>query len=165
MVWPRWGGFYGGGDRFGGNSEFADLSERSGLIRGGWLAYDFTELVGGSIYRERQRRRSIRAGCAGGRRGRRVLAQWIRGFYRGGHSGDQRRVTKAYGDAVEILRHVAQGRKAAVHWRAYRSSRKADGKAGEAVGVVSSSPAVRIFTELCLSDGHDARITASGDQR
>jgi hypothetical protein len=46
MVWPRWGGFYGGGDRFGGNSEFADLSERLGLIRGGWLAYDFTELVG-----------------------------------------------------------------------------------------------------------------------
>jgi hypothetical protein len=68
MVWPRWGGFYGGRDRFGENSEFADLSERSGLIRGGWLAYDFTELVGGSIYRERQRRRSIRAGCAGGRR-------------------------------------------------------------------------------------------------
>ena len=46
--------------------------------------------------------------------GRRVLAQLIRGFYRGGHSGDQRRVTKAYGDAVEILRHVAQGRKAAL---------------------------------------------------
>jgi hypothetical protein len=38
--------------------------------------------------------------AAGG--GRRVLAQWIRGSYRGGHSGDQRRVTKAYGDAVEI---------------------------------------------------------------
>jgi hypothetical protein len=49
--------------------------------------------------------------AAGG--GRRVLAQWIRGSYCGGHSGDQRRVTKAYGDAVEILRHVAQGRKAA----------------------------------------------------
>jgi hypothetical protein len=30
-----------------------------------------------------------------------------------GHSGDQRRVTKAYDDAVEVLRHVAQGRKAA----------------------------------------------------
>ena len=50
----------------------------------------------------------------GGRRWKKVLAQWIRGFYRGGHSGDQRRVTKAYGDAVEILRHVAQGRKAAL---------------------------------------------------
>jgi hypothetical protein len=50
----------------------------------------------------------------GGRRWKKVLAQWIRGFYRGGHSGDQQRVTKAYGGAVEILRHVAQGRKTAL---------------------------------------------------
>jgi hypothetical protein len=45
------------------------------------------------------------------------------------------------------------------------SSRRVKGEAREAVGVVSSSPAVRIFTKLCLSDGHNARITASGDQR
>ena len=31
--------------------------------------------------------------------------------------------------------------------------------------MVASSPAVRIFTEPCLSDGHDARITASGNRR
>jgi hypothetical protein len=66
---------------------------------------------------------------------------------------------------VAQLRHATHGRTVAVHRRAYRASRKAEGKAGEAVGVVASSPAVRIFTELCLSDGHDARITASGDQR
>jgi hypothetical protein len=95
MVWPRWGGFYGGGDRFGGNSEYADLSERSGLIRGGWLAYDFTELVGGSIYRERQRRRSIRAGCAGGRRGESSLVRAIGGEHRGASSGDHR--LRSYG--------------------------------------------------------------------
>jgi hypothetical protein len=50
----------------------------------------------------------------GGRRWKKALAQWIRGFYRGGRSGDQRRVTKAYGGAVEVLRHVAQGRKVAL---------------------------------------------------
>jgi hypothetical protein len=32
-------------------------------------------------------------------------------------------------------------------------------------GMASSSPAAGIFTELCLSDGHGARITASGNQR
>jgi hypothetical protein len=76
-----------------------------------------------------------------------------------------RQLEGGHGDAVARLRHAAHGRTTAVHRRAYRSSRKAEGKAEEAVGVVSSSPAVRIFTELCLSDGHDARITTSGAQR
>jgi hypothetical protein len=35
-------------------------------------------------------------------------------YYRGSHSGDQQRVTMVHDDAVEVLRHVAQGRKAAV---------------------------------------------------
>ena len=35
---------------FGGNSEFADLSERLRLIRGGWTAYYPTEVGEGSIY-------------------------------------------------------------------------------------------------------------------
>jgi hypothetical protein len=34
--------------------------------------------------------------------------------YRGNLSGDQRRAKASHGDAVEILRHVAPGRKAAV---------------------------------------------------
>jgi hypothetical protein len=50
--------------------------------------------------------------------------------------------------------------------RTYRARRKAERKTGEGVvGVVASSPAVRIFTELCITDDHDARITTSRDQR
>ena len=45
------------------------------------------------------------------------------------------------------------------------SSRRVEGEAREAVGVASSSPAVKIFTGRYLSDGHGARITASGNQR
>jgi hypothetical protein len=38
------------------------------------------------------------------------------------------------------------------------------GKELRLAGVASSSPAARIFTGLCLSDGHGARITASHNQ-
>jgi hypothetical protein len=51
---------------------------------------------------------------AGGRRGGELLAQRIRVLRRGSHSGDQRRVRAGHGDAVEMPRHAAQGRKAAV---------------------------------------------------
>jgi hypothetical protein len=43
--------------------------------------------------------------------------------------------------------------------------RWARGKGLRLAGVASSSPAARILTGLCLSDGHGARITASNDQR
>jgi hypothetical protein len=68
-VRPRWGGFHGGGDRFGKNSKFADLSEWSRLIWGGWLAYCPTELVAHAIYRCIEGRWWIRPRGAGGRRG------------------------------------------------------------------------------------------------
>ena len=45
------------------------------------------------------------------------------------------------------------------------SSRRVEGKYGGVTGVASSSPTARIFTGLCLSDGHGAQITASNDQR
>jgi hypothetical protein len=75
---------------------------------------DVAELTEGSIYRKQERRPGIWMTTRGGRRKGRALAQWIRGLYRGGHPGDQPRVTKAYRDAVEVLRHVAQGRATAV---------------------------------------------------
>jgi hypothetical protein len=74
---------------------------------------DVAELTEGSIYSKQERRPGIWMTTRGGRRKGRALAQWIRGLYHGGHPGDQRRVTKAYGDA-EVLRHVAQGRATAV---------------------------------------------------
>jgi hypothetical protein len=61
-------------------------------ISEGRLADDFAELVGGSIYRERQRRRSIRAGCAGGRRGESSLVRAIGGEHRGKALGNRRTV-------------------------------------------------------------------------
>jgi hypothetical protein len=61
------------------------------------------------------------------RRWKKVLAQWIRGFYRGGHSGDQRRGTKVYGDAVEGLSHAAHDREAAVDGELIYHSRRARG--------------------------------------
>jgi hypothetical protein len=91
----------------GGNSEFADLSERSGLIQGGWLAWDLTELVGGSIYRERQRRRSIRAGCAGDRRGGRTLAPRFRVHRRGGLTGIGETAAGNHDDTTEVPGYVA----------------------------------------------------------
>ena len=51
------------------------------------------------------------------RGGRRRGAYWRTGlvsYYHGSHSGDQRRARAGHGDVVEMPRHVAQGRKAAV---------------------------------------------------
>jgi hypothetical protein len=115
----------------GGNSEFADLSERSGLIQGGWLAWDLTELVGGSIYRERQRRRSIRASCAGGRRGRRTLARGYVSYSVAVIPVSHRESRGGHGDTVKELSHAARCREAAVHRRAYRSTAKQRGEARE----------------------------------
>jgi hypothetical protein len=90
------------------------LSERLRVILGGWVCDDLAELTTGSIYTKRERWPGIGTMTRGGRWRESSLAQGIRGIYRGSHSGDQRRVTMVHGDAVEVLRHVAQGRKAAV---------------------------------------------------
>ena len=78
----------------------------------GWWGLQFIGLNGGG--REFQWGRAAVGG------GRRVLAQWIRGQRRGNYSGEPRRVAKVHGDTVETLRYVAQGRKTAVHRRAYQ---------------------------------------------
>jgi hypothetical protein len=51
----------------------------------------------------------------GDRRNKELLAQGIRGIYRGSLTGDGQRVTTSYDDAMDVLRHVAQGREAAVN--------------------------------------------------
>ena len=48
----------------------------------------------------------------GDRRNKELLAQGIRGIYRGSLTGDGQRVTASYDDAMDVLRHVAEGREA-----------------------------------------------------
>jgi hypothetical protein len=75
---------------------------------------DLAELTEGSIYTKRERWPGIGMMTRGGRRRGVSLAQWIGVLYRGIHSGDQQRAKAGHGDAVEMPRHAAQGRKAAV---------------------------------------------------
>ena len=57
------------------------------------------------------------------------MARWIRVHSRGELTGDDLTAVRSHGDAVERQSHAAQAREAAVHRRAYRSSRKAEGAA------------------------------------
>jgi hypothetical protein len=50
-------------------------------------------------------------------------------------------------------------------WNPYPRDRWARGNGLRRAEVASSSPAAKIFTERNLSDGHDARISATGNQR
>jgi hypothetical protein len=61
------------------------------------------------------------------------LAQWIGVLYRGIHSSDQQRAKAGHGDAVEMPRHAAQGRKAAVTGELIRLHR---GECGTIDGIV-----------------------------
>jgi hypothetical protein len=79
---------------------------------------DLAELVGASIYRAQRRWPGILTATCGGRRRKRLLAQWLRVLSRGDGSGDQRRARVSHGDAVDGQRHAAQGREAVVHRRA-----------------------------------------------
>jgi hypothetical protein len=90
------------------------LNERLRVILGGWVCDDLAELTKGSIYIDRKRWPGIATMMRGGRRRGSLLAQQINVLYRGIHSGDQRRAKTDHGDAVEMLRHAAQGRKVAV---------------------------------------------------
>ena len=73
-----------------------------------------TELMVASIYTERERWPGIAEMTRGGRRRGNSLARVIGGKPRGIYSGDQRRAKAGHGDAVEMPRNTAQGRKAAV---------------------------------------------------
>jgi hypothetical protein len=53
--------------------------------------------------------------------------QWIRGLYRGSHSGDRREAKVNHGDAVARFGHVAQGQTTAVAGELISTSRKARG--------------------------------------
>jgi hypothetical protein len=75
---------------------------------------DLVELTEGSIYIDQKRWPGIATMTRGGRRRGSLLAQRIRVLYRGIDSGDQWRAKTDHGDAVEMLRHAAQGRKAVV---------------------------------------------------
>jgi hypothetical protein len=77
----------------------------------GWRGLQFIGLNSGG--REFQWGRAAVGG------GRRVLAQRLGVQHRGSYSGEPRRVAKVHGDTVETLGYVAQGRKMAVHRRAY----------------------------------------------
>jgi hypothetical protein len=88
------------------------------MILHGWVGDDLAELVGASIYRAQRWWPGILTATRGGRRRERLLAQWLGVQRRGNRSGDQRRARAGYGDAVERVRHVAQGREAVVHRRA-----------------------------------------------
>jgi hypothetical protein len=93
LRWPRRGVLRGGGDQFGGKLKFKLSDERLLVIFGGWVCDDLAGLAGASIYRDR--RWSIRAGCAGGRRGESSLVRAIGGEHRGASSGDHR--LRSYG--------------------------------------------------------------------
>jgi hypothetical protein len=108
---------------FGGNLKLELAGDRLRAILGGWVHDDPTELTAGSIYTMRERWPGIRVTTHGGRRSGKLLACGLVSYYRGSHSGDQQRVTMGHDDAVEVLRHVAQGQKAAVTGKVIRSDR------------------------------------------
>jgi hypothetical protein len=56
--------------------------------------------------------------------------QWIRGPYRGGHSGDRREAKVNHSDAVVRFGHAAQGWTTAVAGELISTSRKARGGGG-----------------------------------
>jgi hypothetical protein len=122
-----WAVLCGGGDQFGGNKKFSSSGERSWLISGGWILHCLTELAAGSIYTHRERWSRIwtRHMAAGGKEA--SLVQWIRGLYRGGHSGDWQEAKVNQGDAVARFGHAAQGRTTAVAGELISTSRKARG--------------------------------------
>jgi hypothetical protein len=65
-----------------------------------------------------------------------VESYWRSGlvsYYRGNHSGNQWRVMTGHSNVVEVPRHVAQGREAAVTGEVIRSDR---GKLGTVAEVV-----------------------------
>jgi hypothetical protein len=63
----------------GGSSKFMSSGERLLTILSGWVADDLVELVEGSIYREQERRPRILTVTRGGRRRKKLLAQWLGG--------------------------------------------------------------------------------------
>jgi hypothetical protein len=85
-----------------------------------------------SIYRLRGRWRPISRRDAGGRRGKRLLARKLSGFHRGKLPSDERMANASHGDAVDVPRHVAQGREAAVSGELIRIRR---GLLGTVAGV------------------------------
>jgi hypothetical protein len=85
-----------------------------------------------SIYRLRGRWRPISRRGAGGRRGKRLLACKLSGFHRGKLPGDEQTANASHGDAVDVPRHVAQGREVAVSSELIRIRR---GMLGTVAGV------------------------------
>jgi hypothetical protein len=81
---------------------------------------------------------------------------WICVLSRGSHSGDQRGAKVSHGDAVEMLRHAAQGQKAAVVviFIGFRH-----GELGTATGVVYWSELIPCGVTRTLSDPpeHESR--------
>jgi hypothetical protein len=73
-----------------------------------------TELTAGSIYSSHERWLGNWTKRRGGRRRRKLLAQLIRGLYRGGLTGDDRMANVSHGGEVIVPRHVAPGRQAAI---------------------------------------------------
>jgi hypothetical protein len=94
---------------------------RHGLLH--WLHNYIAERTKAVIYRLWGRWRPISRRCAGGRRGRRLLARKLSGFHRGKLPGDERTTNVSHGDVMNVPRHVAQGREAAVSGELTRISR------------------------------------------
>jgi hypothetical protein len=118
---------------FGGSLKLELVGDRLRAILGGWVRDDPTELTVASIYTKRERWSGIRATTRSGRRSGKLLACGLVSYYRGSHSGDQQRVTMGHGDAVEVPRHVAQGRMSAVTGEVIRSGR---GECGTVAGFI-----------------------------
>jgi hypothetical protein len=118
---------------FGGSSKLGRTGDRLRTILGGWVLDYPTELTARSIYTHHERWSRIwtRHTAAGGKEA--SLVQWIRGLYRGGHSGDRREAKMNHGDAVARFGHAAQGRTTAVAGEVIRSGR---GKYGTVAGIV-----------------------------
>jgi hypothetical protein len=75
--------------RFGGNEKLASSGDQLRARLGG-LVLDYPmELMVCSIYRVHEQWCPISRRCAGGRRGRRLLALRISGFHRGKPTGDE----------------------------------------------------------------------------
>jgi hypothetical protein len=123
------------------------------------------ELGARSIYRVRERWPRIWATTRGGRRNKSSLVRvsacpqsWRAHRRRWDCPRESRRRGRwtetrgGYGDGTTAVSPFIHGR-----W--------SRGGVPRLAGVASSSPAARIFTRLCLSEGHDARITVSNNQR
>jgi hypothetical protein len=132
---------------------------RHGLLH--WLRNYLTERMRAEIYSLQRRWRTISQGCAGGRRGKEVLALGISGF----HCGSPSAITgHAYHDSQRrglAFKHVAHNGERSTSAKSIPAARRASGY-GEPHPCPSPSwSSAKIFTPSWLSPHQRTRIAAT----